>query len=205
MSSIKAIIIDIDGVLIPGDKWHQEAFILALSDFDISISKNFYIEKLGSLPTISKLRIITKTHDFSMDQAKVVNQRKQQYTKRIINSRLKRSQKLINLFRKLKKDGYKLACCSNSVRATVEKVLGKLGLTKEIEFYLCAEDCAPKPNPMIYIEAIKRFKIRSKEALILEDSKEGLKAARGSGGRVMKITNLRETNYKNIVNQILKY
>ena len=52
---------------------------------------------------------------------------------------------------------------------------------------------------------IKRFKIRSKEALILEDSKEGLKAARGSGGRVMKITNLRETNYKNIVNQILKY
>ena len=58
---------------------------------------------------------------------------------------------------------------------------------------------------MIYIEAIKRFKIRSKEALILEDSKEGLKAARGSGGRVMKITNLRETNYKNIVNQILKY
>ena len=54
-------------------------------------------------------------------------------------------------------------------------------------------------------EAIKRFKIRSKEALILEDSKEGLKAARGSGGRVMKITNLRETNYKNIVNQILKY
>ena len=125
MSSIKAIIFDIDGVLIPGDKWHQEAFILALSDFDISISKNFYIEKLGSLPTISKLRIITKTHDFSMDQAKVVNQRKQQYTKRIINSRLKRSQKLINLFRKLKKDGYKLACCSNSVRVTVEKVLGK--------------------------------------------------------------------------------
>ena len=102
MSSIKAIIFDIDGVLIPGDKWHQEAFILALSDFDISISKNFYIEKLGSLPTISKLRIITKTHDFSMDQAKVVNQRKQQYTKRIINSRLKRSQKLINLFRKLR-------------------------------------------------------------------------------------------------------
>ena len=39
MSSIKAIIFDIDGVLIPGDKWHQEAFILALSDFDISISK----------------------------------------------------------------------------------------------------------------------------------------------------------------------
>ena len=52
MSSIKAIIFDIDGVLIPGDKWHQEAFILALSDFDISISKNIYIEKMCSFPSI---------------------------------------------------------------------------------------------------------------------------------------------------------
>ena len=205
MGTVKSIIFDIDGVLIPGDKWHEEAFILALADFNINISRKFYNDKLGSLPTKSKLENIRKTHNFDFKQSDIVNLRKQKYTKKILNSRLKRSKRLINLFQKLKKDGFKLACCSNSVRSTVEKVLHKLGLMKEIEFYLCGEDCPPKPNPIIYIKAIDRLKITNKQALILEDSKEGLRAARDSGARVMKIVKLRETNYKNIIKEILKY
>ena len=37
MYSIETIIFDIDGVLIPGDKWHREAFIRTMLNFNIEI------------------------------------------------------------------------------------------------------------------------------------------------------------------------
>lgn len=204
MNLIKAIIFDIDGVLIPGDKWHQVAFIRAMSKFNIKISDSFYESKLGSLPTKDKLAIIAKFIKFDNSLIKKISAEKQKQTQGILDKELKQSMRLVRLFKRLKADGYEIACCSNSVRPTVVRVLKELGLWSEISFYLCAEDCKPKPSPEIYLKATRKLKCSPQEVLILEDSKEGIISAKSSGGHVMIIKSLKETNYKNIIRNISK-
>ena len=202
--SIKAIIFDIDGVLVPGDKWHKEAFIRVLKKYKISISDDFYNNKLGSLPTISKLHILEETHNFNPKFIEEANSQKQKITKRILRERTKKSSRLIKLFRKLKSMQYRLACCSNSRTKTVDYVLKRLGLMGEIEFYLTGAEFNPKPDPSMLKEAINKFNLKPFEVLILEDSKEGIKAVKKSNANLLTIRNPKETNLKNIINSIKK-
>ena len=56
---IKAVIFDIDGVLIEAKDWHYEAFNRALGLFGYSISRYDHLVTFDGLPTIKKLDMLT--------------------------------------------------------------------------------------------------------------------------------------------------
>ena len=89
---------------------------------------------------------------------------------------------------KLKEDGYKIAVCSNSIRATVESLMRLSNLSKHIDYIVSNEDVKKgKPDPEMYLKAMEYFNLKPAEALILEDNEHGIAAAKSSGGHLMKI------------------
>ena len=54
----------------------------------------------------------------------------------------------------------------------------------------------------MYNLAIKKFKLKPEECLIVEDNPIGVKAAIASGAHVMKIDKITDVNYFNISNFI---
>jgi len=79
---------------------------------------------------------------------------------------------------------WQLAVCSTSAEASVRAILDHaVGEAAAADFLVLAGDVVPrkKPAPDIYVLALERLGISSAEAVVVEDSRNGLLAAVGAG------------------------
>lgn len=204
MSDIRAILFDMDGVLVNAKDWHFEALNKALVTYGyIPISYVEHQECYDGLPTRKKLALLAKTQPIPEPQFEGINTLKQNMTLEIARERCIPAPVHVEMVRRLKEEGYLLAVCSNSVRASVDLLLEKTGLSPFFAFTLSNEDVAhAKPHPEIYLTAMERFGISPLETLILEDNINGIQSARASGGHVLEISDINEVNYKHIATTI---
>jgi len=86
--------------------------------------------------------------------------------------------------------GLKLAVASSSPHRWVDGHLARLGLGHFFEAVQCAEDVAStKPEPDLYLSALRALEVGPLEALAFEDSPHGVTAARRAGIFVVAIPN----------------
>jgi HAD superfamily hydrolase (TIGR01509 family) len=203
MKKIKAIIFDMDGVIIDAKDWHYEALNRALGLFGMEISRYDHLVTYDGLPTIKKLEMLTKEKNLPPGLHRFINEMKQQYTMEIIYRECKPKFYHEYALSKLKNDGFKLVVCSNSIRKTIEVMLDRSGLSRYIDFHLSNQDITkPKPDPEIYIKAIERLGLSSSQCLVLEDNEKGIKAALDSGAHLLRVKDIEDVNYHNIMNRI---
>ena len=202
---IKAIIFDMDGVLIDAKDWHYEALNRALDLFGCAISRHDHLTTFDGLPTKEKLKMLSAEQKLPLKLHNFINQLKQEYTIELIHTKCKPVFYHQYALSKLNSNGYKLAVCSNSIRLTIELMMKKAGLEKYLDFIISNQDVSKsKPNPEMYNLAISKLGLTPKECLILEDNENGIKAAMASGANLLKIDNINEVNYSNIHNKILE-
>jgi len=200
---IKAVIFDMDGVLIEAKDWHYESLNKALKLFGAEISRYDHLVTFDGLPTRKKLEMLSIDGRLPLGLHSFVNDLKQQYTIDIIHTNCKPIFQHQYALSKLKNENYKIAVCSNSIRKTIELMMEKSGLIKYLDFIISNQDVKNgKPDPEMYITAIKRMNLDPKECLILEDNENGIKAAIASGANLLKIDNPLNVNYQNIFNKI---
>lgn len=200
---IKAVLFDMDGVLIDAKEWHYEAFNSALSLFGLAITKFDHLRTFDGLPTKEKLKILSETTYLPESLHKFLNQVKQKYTMKLIHEHCKPMFHHEYCLSRLKREGYKLAVCSNSIRNTIETMMQYASLLQYLDLIVSNEDVVrSKPDPEMYICAIKKLGLRPEECLIVEDNINGIKAARASGAHVLQVSTVQEVNYLNISNKI---
>ena len=205
MTKIKAIIFDMDGVLIEAKDWHYEALNRALNIFGMEISRYDHLVTYDGLPTRDKLEMISMEKQLSRKLHKFINELKQRFTMEIVNTSCKPRFYHEYALSKLKNDGYKLAVASNAVRNSVKHMLTNAALIDYVEFFLSNEDVKKaKPNPEMYNKAISRLKLKPDECMIVEDNENGIRAARASGAYVMEVDYVEDVNYQNIMRHINK-
>lgn len=200
---VKAILFDMDGVLIDAKEWHYESLNKALGLFGLEISRYDHLVTFDGLPTRDKLNMISNETYFPKGLHKFVNELKQLYTMEVIYTFCKPKFYHRYALSRLKAEGYELAVCSNSVRNSIEVMMEKAALKEYLSFIISNEDVTHgKPNPEMYIKAINTLGILPSECLIIEDNENGLKAAYASGAHVLKVDKVQDVNYFNIKNKI---
>jgi len=198
---IKLIIFDLDGVLVDAKKIHYIALNNALGD-KYKIEWEEHLSIYDGLKTNQKLELLTKLKGLPVESYKQIWDFKQKDTLNLL-SNLKPSKQIINCLQSLNNDGYKIACCSNSIRKTVLTVLSKLGIIEYFDLILSNEDVLnSKPHPEIYWNAISKLNCLPEETLIIEDSPYGLLAAGRTKSSVMRVKTPEEVTYLNINNHI---
>ncbi len=118
-SNIKLIIFDLDGVLVEAKGIHFDALNEALGD-EYSIDWNEHLGKYDGLKTNQKLEMLTKEKGLPVELHKQVWDKKQKLTLEKLHN-LQPSTQLQVCMSSLVNEGYKIACCSNSIRKTVPK------------------------------------------------------------------------------------
>lgn len=203
MTKIKAIIFDMDGVLIDAKEWHFEALNRALTLFGMAISRYDHLVTYDGLPTKTKLRMLSMERGLPEALHSFINEMKQIYTMEVIYAKCKPVFQHQFALSRLQAQGYRMAVCSNSIRNTIAMMLERAELLPFLDFFLSNEDVkAPKPAPDMYIQAIARMGLSPSECLIVEDNPNGIKAARDSGAHVLCVNDVREVNYANITQAI---
>lgn len=201
--AIKAVIFDMDGVLIEAKEWHYDALNKALNLFGYNINRHEHLTSYDGLPTARKLDMLSVERDLPVDLHKFINEMKQTYTMEIVHAQCKPTFVHQYALSSLKKAGYMLAVASNSIRNTVEVMMEKAKLDQYLDLQLSNEDVDhAKPAPDIYIKAIKDLGFQPEECLIVEDNENGIKAAMASGAHVLVVSETTDVNLENILNRI---
>lgn len=196
---VKAIIFDLDGVLVDATEWHYEALNRALALFGYNISRYQHVTAYNGLPTRKKLEMLSVEKGFPRGLQSLVNKIKQKYTREeILRSCTPVFEKEF-MVHQLKRDGYKLGVCSNSIRESVELMLRGSGILELFDCVLSNEDVKqPKPDPEMYLAAFQRLGVKPEEAMVVEDAPHGIEAARRSGAVLCEVSGFNEVDYARI-------
>jgi HAD superfamily hydrolase (TIGR01509 family) len=199
---IKLIIFDLDGVLVEAKEIHYKTLNKSLWEIDKSdkytISEAEHLSIYDGLKTSQKLELLTQNKGLHPNKYETIWNRKQQLTIDVI-SELQPDNRLIEVFKELNKNGYKLACASNSIRRSVLIMLSKIGLIEYMDLIISNEDVKnSKPHPEMYWKAMSMMGYLPEETLIVEDSPHGLLAASRSKANIMRVGSPKEVTYINV-------
>lgn len=182
---INTILFDLDGVLVDACDWHYHSLNYALSSFGHStINKEDHMSKYNGLPTHIKLNML----GIADDQAKKINNAKQDFTLDVIRKTAEIMPEKIELHKYLKSNNIRIGCVTNSIRKTAEEMLSKTGQLEFMDILITNEDVSKnKPYPDCYNLAIDKLNAIGSEVLCVEDSEKGIEAAKASDAKHLLI------------------
>ena len=202
---IKLIIFDLDGVLVDSRPLHYNALNMALEKIDKKyiITKNEHITRYDGNPTTVKLNMLTKEKGLPQELHNKVWKLKQKMTHILIND-MKYNERIRNILKELKQNGYLLYCASNSIYNTIKMMLLRNGLLEYFDYFISNEDIKyPKPNPEIYLKCLQRANVSPYECLVLEDSHIGRKAAQMASCNLCPIQDPKDLSIEKIYRYII--
>ena len=99
---------------------------------------------------------------------------------------------VMDMILEAKQLGLKLAIASSSPHAWVDEHATRLGVLDIFDVVICADDVDPgrtKPNPDLFLMALNQLQVEKNEAVVFEDSPNGVEAARRAGLFVVAVPN----------------
>jgi beta-phosphoglucomutase len=200
---IRAVVFDMDGVLIDARDWHYEALNRALGHFGFTISRFDHLVTYDGLPTRTKLEMLSRERGLPKSLHEFLNELKQVYTMEIVHARCKpRFQHEFALSR-LHAAGYRIAVASNSVQHSVDVMMERAGLSPYIDFALGSEHAdRGKPAPDIYLCAFSRLGVGPDEVLVVEDNANGVRAAMDAGAHVLVVSDPTDVTFERVSTEL---
>jgi HAD superfamily hydrolase (TIGR01509 family) len=198
-----ALIFDCDGVLADTERdGHRIAFNETFTELGLPVqwSEEGYAEKLkigggkermASLLTEEFVRAngLPADADGQRDLLADWHKRKTARYKEMVQAgRLPPRSGIARIVNDALEAGWTLAVASTSAEESVRAVLEhSVGSANAASFRVFAGDVVPakKPDPAIYRLALEQLELRPKDALVIEDSRNGLLAAVGAGLRCL--------------------
>jgi len=188
---IRALIFDLDGTISDTETLHAESESKLLAGYDIKISHDEITQRFSGVRPTEYFTILFKENNKHADIGKVMKE-KWQLAIEFAKKGVKPTKGAVQLIRDLKAHNLKLAVASSSLKEFVDIVLEELGITDCFDIITYGADVKRgKPDPDIFQLAAKRLKIKPSECIVIEDSLNGMTAAKRAG---MKCIGLKE-NY----------
>lgn len=188
---IKAVLFDMDGLMVDTESLSTEAFINSAKAQGYNMTKEETLKVLG----FTKANIYQFWIDYfqgtNVDGKKLVDDHYDYIENVLYTVGPEKMPYVEELLKYLKENNYKIAVASSSDTADIKNNLEKTKLEKYIdEIASGAEVENGKPAPDVFLLAAKRLGVDPKDCLILEDSKAGIKAGKASGAMVFMVPDM---------------
>lgn len=193
---IKAVIFDMDGLMIDTEKLLVKYWLEAARYYGYSMNRNHIIGIRSMEPkhAASKLRAEIG-QDF--DYYKVRSLRKKLMNEHIGKYGLEEKKGLGELLNYLKLNHYLTAVATSTDYERTSWYLSSLGRMEYFDVIVCADMVKNgKPEPDIYLEAAERLKTEPGMCMALEDSPNGILSAYRAGMRPVMIPDLSQPDEK---------
>ena len=174
---LKAIIFDMDGVLINSVKYCWKAFNIALKDSGIRLS-NEDIKKSMGIPLKDSLRLWKKDYKIKDYNPEEFSRKAGEIELELMKKDLHPNKALNNLLKEAKEKQIKMALATSSLRWRVDKILKLLEIKDMFDVILTAEDVEThKPSPEIFLRAAEQMNENHYDCVVFEDALSGIEAA----------------------------
>lgn len=191
---MKAVIFDMDGVIIDSEPIHFQVDMQTMRDLGCNIS----VEELGKYVGTTNEYMLTdikKNYDINKSIEEIISYKVEMTKRKIIQSDLEPIEGIEELLSKLKNKNIPAAIASSSPRDFIDIVISKFKLQDYFKYIVSGEEVANgKPSPDVYIETAKKLGISPKDCTVIEDSKNGVLAAKAAGMKCIGFQNANSGN-----------
>lgn len=179
---IRCVLFDMDGVLINTEPLHFRIWQQVAAENGVSLNYDHYKGCIGS--TIGYLFDLIQA-DYGEDfhhQPQIISRYKEIKAAVVQKEGLPQVEGVSEVIRHLQQSGYCMAVASSSPQEYIELYIEKLGLTDCFDLLFSGERVEkPKPAPDVFLATAAELRIRPEECLVVEDSYNGLIAAKAAG------------------------
>lgn len=179
---LKAVIFDMDGVLVDSEPLHYEVNRITMQEkFGIDLDYEYYKQYIGSTVMAMWNKIIK---DFSIEgyTAETLFDLSEEVKERLVDEQGYPEVAGVVSFIKSISSKYKLAVASSSALVNIEKNVNKLGIAEDFNALVTGLSVPnPKPAPDIFLKAAKELGVKPEECIVVEDSCNGTRAAKAAG------------------------
>jgi HAD superfamily hydrolase (TIGR01509 family) len=179
---LQTVIFDMDGVIVDTEPVHHYAYFEHFKELNIEVSSEMFATFTGN-STKNVFQKIKDNFGITTD-TEVLVQRKRS----IFNDAFDTKQDLYlldgveELIKKLHQKGIQMILASSASNVTIQRIFNRFNLHQYFSHIVSGEDFPQsKPNPAIFIEAVRLSNTPKENCIIIEDSTNGIKAAHASG------------------------
>ena len=181
----KAIIFDMDGVVIDSEPLHERSSRLVFAQYDEVIEDDVFADFKGSTDR-TILEFLVQDRNLKLDVDDLLQQKRLTYASLI--DELQPITGVINFINKIAEQ-YRLALTTSASRRNKELAFSKFNLHSFFEVVITSDDISkPKPDPEPYLVTTEKLNLVPEECMVIEDSFNGVKSAAGAGCTVVGIT-----------------
>jgi HAD superfamily hydrolase (TIGR01509 family) len=185
---LKAVIFDMDGVIVNSEPHHEQAFLKVVEEIGYADRLSLqFTDYLGRSDQELWVDFVT-THRPVQTLEQLLAMKRQ----RVVES-IRRDQPIFVGLPELVEQlapRYALAVASGSERLVIDEVLALRGLRRFFPVVVSAAEVSQgKPAPDIFLRAAELLGVAASECWVIEDSKPGIAAGVTAGMRVIAITN----------------
>lgn len=170
----KAVIFDLDGTILDSEPWHKKAEIEAFGLLGYSVVEEDLLPYVGT----------TLVHMLGAITPGVTKERflevEQPILTRFIREEMVAFEDAVALLHRLH---VPCGLATSSLRWYVDETSARFGfLVDRFDVRLCADDVTfGKPHPEMFLKACERLEVDPGDALVIEDSRNGVLAALAAG------------------------
>ncbi len=189
---IKAVIFDMDGVIIDSEPLHQKIEVKMFSDLGISVPFEVHCTFVGTT-TRNMCEILKKRYNLSQSVDELVHMKDERYIdylRRNENNDVLPVPGVLDLIRELRGRGVKLAIGSSAPVREIELVMDIFNIRQYFAAVASGEEVPKsKPAPDTFLLAAKKLGVRPEECIVIEDSDNGVRAAQNAGMKCVAFRN----------------
>jgi len=189
MKNLKAVIFDMDGVIVDSEELWKQAEKEIFSALGVIVTDEY----AGLTKSMTTSEVTKFWYDKFPWQDEGLDVVEQMVVSRVIEL-VGTEDCLINgvkeFIEKLKEKEYKIGLATNSPGRIISTVLEKLNLADLFDTVCSAEfETYGKPDPAIYLTTARKLHIEANNCIAIEDSYSGMLAAKNAGMKVIAFTN----------------
>lgn len=179
---LKAVLFDMDGVIVDTEPLHKKAYFLMFDAFNIEVSETLYESTTGQ-STINVCRELCDIFNLK-DKPETLMLTKRKIFTDLFHSdpALQLIDGVLDLIKDYHKNDLTLVLASSASMQTITNVFNRFGLDQYFKAKISGADLkASKPHPEIFEKAAELAGFSKNNCLVIEDSTNGIKAAKAAG------------------------
>ena len=184
---VSGIIFDMDGVLIDSERQSNEGWLWAAEQLGVDMPM-WLIDSFKGAPAELCCKFFDDYYKGAIDYWEAKELRTQHVYKIRETEGIPVKKGVKDIFEYIRNNGLKCAVATSTRRESAEKTLHKIGVWDYLDAVVYGDEVEHgKPEPDIFLRAAKAIGISPSEAVVVEDSINGIKAGYAADMRVVHI------------------
>ena len=179
---LKAVLFDMDGVIVNTEPLHHKSYYQMFDDINIEVSEELYASFTGQ-STIAICRILVDHFKLRMGPQTLVELKRHHFKYLFENDdELDLLDGVLELIKDYHSNGLTLVLASSASMENINNIFERFDLNPYFVAKLSGADLkASKPHPEIFENAALASGFKRHECMVIEDSTNGIKAAKEAG------------------------